>query len=71
MNMPIKLTVNTYDKCRGLEMLTSDITGNAFGYSLGGGRPGPNVLVAGFHPHIDQLFERFSKLPTLSWMWGV
>lgn len=67
-NKDIEIT-DTYE-CRAVEVLTSANTGKVIGYCLGGGRPGPNLLVSGFDPLIDQLFDRLLKIPTLPWMWG-
>lgn len=55
---------------RFVEILTDVRTGDPFGYALGGGRPGPNVMVAGFTDEIENLFHRLNQLPSLPWMWG-
>lgn len=57
-------------ECRAVEVLTSDRTGDVIGYRVGGGRPGPNLLVIGAGAVIETLFERLIGLPTLPWMWG-
>ncbi|WP_300039587.1 hypothetical protein [uncultured Roseobacter sp.] len=57
-------------ECRAVEVLTSQKTGHVIGYCLGGGRPGPNLLVSGFDPLMAELFEKLIEIPTLPWMWG-
>ena len=69
MNMPRTHDANTYE-CRAVEVLTSPHTGTVFGYCLGGGRPGPKLLVSGFEPQIGELFDKLIDIPTLPWMWG-
>lgn len=53
-----------------VEVLTAEMSGEAIGYCFGGGRPGPNALVAGDRRLMNALFERLNTLPTLPWMWG-
>ena len=57
-------------ECSAVEILTPKNTGNVIGYCLGGGRSGPNLLVSGFDPLIENLFNRLTEIPTLPWMWG-
>jgi hypothetical protein len=58
------------NECHSVEILTSETTGKVIGYCLGGGRPGPNLLVSGHPPLIDDIFEKLIQIPTLPWMWG-
>lgn len=71
MNMAIDTSTQTdMYECRAVEVLTSETTGTVIGYCLGGGRPGPNLLISGFDPLISEIFEKLIEIPTLPWMWG-
>lgn len=43
---------------------------NDLGYIVGGHRPGPNALVAGYQPVADRVFDALLALPTLPWLRG-
>lgn len=53
-----------------VEALTADTSGEFIGYRFGGGRPGPNALIAADARLIEALSDRLVSLPTLPWMWG-
>ncbi|MBV2361304.1 hypothetical protein KUH32_16185 [Thalassococcus sp. CAU 1522] len=54
---------------RFVEILTAD-GGDIVGYRLGGARPGPSLMVAGYAPLALQVFDRLLALPTLPWLRG-
>ncbi len=43
---------------------------NDLGYIVGGHRPGPNALVAGYQPVADLVFDALLALPSLPWIRG-
>ncbi len=71
MNCPKTASIgNDLNENKFVDVLTAYASGETIGYRFGGGRPGPNALVAGDARLIDALSERLAKLPTLPWMWG-
>lgn len=68
----MSLTTNPHDtdECKFVEVLTAEFSGAIIGYSFGGARHGPDVLVSGDGRLMDALFDRLNGLPTLPWMWG-
>ncbi len=40
------------------------------GYIVGGHRPGPNALIAGYQPVADRVFDALLALPSLPWLRG-
>ncbi|MGB3246211.1 MAG: hypothetical protein WBB25_16875 [Sulfitobacter sp.] len=71
MNVATKMTDRAdQEDCKFVDVLTASISGEAIGYRFGGGRPGPNALVAGDARLMEALFVRLNNLPTLPWMWG-
>ncbi len=40
------------------------------GYVIGGCKPGPDILVAGYRPVADKVFDRLLKIPSLPWLRG-
>jgi hypothetical protein len=57
-------------EARHVDVLTSPESGVVVGYRVQGGRPGPHLLVGGFSPNADVIFDRFLDLPTLPWLSG-
>ena len=55
---------------RGIAVLAAGQGSSKIGYALGGLRPGPNTLVAGFDPISEPVFQRLLVLPTLTWLRG-
>lgn len=53
-----------------VDVITSQQGGHVTGYRLQGSRPGPNLLVAGFSPCADAIYDRLLNLPTLPWLRG-
>lgn len=53
-----------------VDVITSQRDGLVVGYRLQGGRPGPKLLVAGFSPCADIIYDRLLNLPTLPWLRG-
>lgn len=56
--------------CGFVEVLDHSRDARAFGYRIGGARPGPTVVVAGYAPVAPGIYDRLLKLPTLPWMRG-
>ena len=56
--------------CGFVEVLTRTSDACVFGYRIGGARPGPTVVVAGYAPVAPDIYDRLLKLPTLPWMRG-
>lgn len=56
--------------CGYVEVLTTHNTGAVYGHRLVGAAAGPQVLIAGFCPSAEQVFERILSIPTLPWMRG-
>lgn len=56
--------------CGFVEVLNQACDARAFGYKIGGSRPGPTVVVAGYAPVANDIYERLLDLPTLPWLRG-
>ncbi len=53
-----------------VEALTSDKTGEVYGYRLKGRSPGPQVVVAGSFSSASEVYDRLLQIPSLPWMRG-
>ena len=56
--------------CGCVEVLTTERTGNRFGYRLVGASAGPQIVVAGTCSSAEKVFDRMLSIPTLPWMRG-
>lgn len=56
--------------CRYVEVLNDRRDARPFGFRIGGVRPGPTAVVAGYSPVAQEIYERLLDLPTLPWLRG-
>lgn len=56
--------------CRFVEVLSCRQGARPFGFRVGGVRPGPTVVVAGYAPDSAVIYDRLLDLPTLPWLRG-
>lgn len=61
---------NGHIGCGFVEVLNDARDARPFGYKIGGARPGPTVVVAGYAPVAHDIYDRLLKLPTLPWLRG-
>lgn len=59
--------VNTADF---IEVLTSEINGQPFGYRVVGHDAGPQIVVAGICASAASVFDRLLSIPSLGWIRG-
>lgn len=57
--------------CSGfVEALNDPRDARPFGYRIGGARPGPTAVVAGYAPIARDIYDRLLGLPSLPWLRG-
>ena len=66
----IELSFFKVDECPFVEVLTNDNATRTVGFKLGGHHPGPRIVVAGYFPVADAVYDRLVGLPTIGWMHG-
>jgi hypothetical protein len=56
--------------CGFVEVLNDARDARPFGFRIGGARPGPTAVVAGYSPVACEIYSLLLELPTLPWLRG-